>query len=61
VSDVLAQSPGVEIITGRVGHVWIASSRGIEAIEYYAGASEIPAKYVRLNATCAVVVIHTRR
>jgi len=113
-SEVLAQSPGVKIITGRVGHAWIASSRGfmslggkstldkvdsannarpgmcyaqvylddmlmysggspglfdinsippstVEAIEYYAGAAQLPAKYLRLNAPCGVVVIHTRR
>lgn len=33
----------------------------IEAIEYYAGPSEIPAQYLRLNSPCGVVVIHTRR
>jgi hypothetical protein len=33
----------------------------VEAIEYYAGAGQIPAKYMRLNSECGVVVIHTRR
>jgi hypothetical protein len=33
----------------------------IEAIEYYAGASQTPAKYLKLNTDCGVVVIHTRR
>jgi len=33
----------------------------VEAIEYYAGPSEIPAKYMRLNSECGVLVIHTRR
>ncbi|HWH50554.1 MAG TPA: carboxypeptidase-like regulatory domain-containing protein, partial [Gemmatimonadaceae bacterium] len=33
----------------------------IEAIEYYSGASETPAKYSGLNSTCGVLVIWTRR
>lgn len=33
----------------------------VEAIEYYAGPSEIPAKYMHLNSECGVLVIHTRR
>jgi hypothetical protein len=33
----------------------------IEAIEFYAGPSELPARYNQLNAACGVLVIHTRR
>ena len=33
----------------------------IEAIEFYAGPSELPARYNLMNSTCGVLVIHTRR
>lgn len=33
----------------------------IEAIQYFAGASETPSKYSSLNSDCGVVVIHTRQ
>jgi hypothetical protein len=33
----------------------------IEAIEFYAGAAQIPARYAGLNTQCGVMVIHTRR
>jgi hypothetical protein len=33
----------------------------IEAIEYYSGGAETPTKYAKLNSTCGVVVIWTRR
>jgi len=33
----------------------------IEAIEYYAGAAQTPAKYMRLGTNCGVLVIHTKR
>jgi hypothetical protein len=33
----------------------------IEAIEYYAGPSQTPGMYGRLNSNCGVLVIHTRR
>jgi hypothetical protein len=33
----------------------------IEAIEFYAGPAELPARYNQLNAACGVLVIHTRR
>lgn len=33
----------------------------IEAIEFYAGAAQTPARYSRLNSHCGVLVIHTRR
>jgi hypothetical protein len=36
-------------------------SRGLEAIEYYAGPAQLPMQYSRLNSTCGVVVLHTRR
>lgn len=32
----------------------------VEAIEWYAGASQTPAKYADLNSGCGVLVIHTR-
>jgi hypothetical protein len=37
------------------------SAEQIEAIEYYAGPAETPAKYSTLNTQCGVLVIHTRR
>jgi len=33
----------------------------IEAIEFYAGASELPSGYNQLNSACGVLVLHTRR
>ncbi len=33
----------------------------IEAIEYYEGPAETPAKYNNLNANCGVLVVHTKR
>ena len=33
----------------------------VEAIEYYARPSELPAKYAHLNSACGVIIIHTRR
>lgn len=33
----------------------------IEAIEYYAGPADTPAKYNNLNANCGVLVVHTKR
>lgn len=33
----------------------------IEAIEFYAGPADTPAKYNNLNANCGVLVVHTRR
>jgi hypothetical protein len=33
----------------------------VEAVEYYAGASQIPAKYSALDSRCGVVVLWTRR
>lgn len=33
----------------------------IEAIEFYKGPAETPAKYSTLNSNCGVLVIHTRR
>jgi hypothetical protein len=33
----------------------------IEAVEYYSGPADTPARFSRLNATCGVVVIWTRR
>jgi hypothetical protein len=33
----------------------------IEAIEFYSGAAQIPARYMGLNTQCGVMVIHTRR
>jgi hypothetical protein len=37
------------------------SPASIEAIEYYSGVSQMPAKYQKLDTHCGVVVIHTRR
>ncbi len=33
----------------------------VEAIEFYSGPAQTPNKYSRLNSTCGVLVIHTRR
>ena len=37
------------------------SPDGVEAIEYYASAAEVPARYAGTNVECGVIVIHTRR
>jgi hypothetical protein len=37
------------------------SPASIEAIEVYSGPSQTPAKYMKLNSDCGVMVIHTRR
>jgi hypothetical protein len=34
---------------------------GLEAIEWFAGPSQTPPEYQKLNATCGVLVLHTRR
>ncbi len=33
----------------------------IEAVEYYAGPSQTPSRYAKLNSACGVLVIHLRR
>jgi hypothetical protein len=33
----------------------------MEAVEWYAGPSQLPLKYSKLDSTCGVLVIHTRR
>ncbi len=33
----------------------------VEAVEYYAGAAQVPTEYSGLNTHCGVLVIHTRR
>jgi hypothetical protein len=33
----------------------------IEALEFYEGPAQTPARYSNLNSTCGVLVIHTRR
>lgn len=35
--------------------------QSIEAIELYAGPTELPSKYSSLDATCGLMVIHTRK
>ena len=53
---------GVDISPTEVPNINRLSPFQIEAIEYYAGAAQVPAEYNRLNAAgCGVVVIHTRR
>jgi hypothetical protein len=37
------------------------SPEQIEAIEFYAGPAQTPARYANLNSNCGVMVIHTRR
>ena len=36
-------------------------SGSVEAIEYYSGPAQTPDRYSRLNSTCGVLVLHTRR
>ena len=33
----------------------------IEAVEWYASAAQTPSRYAKLNSSCGVLVIHTRR
>lgn len=33
----------------------------VAAIDFYAGPSQTPLKYAKLNSACGVLVIHTRR
>jgi hypothetical protein len=33
----------------------------VEAMEFYAGPTQVPAEYMSRNSTCGVLVIHTRR
>ncbi len=53
------------IYTGRTGepvpnlNEYLVSS--LEAIEWFAGPAETPGKYNNLNATCGVLVLHTRQ
>jgi hypothetical protein len=35
--------------------------KSIEAVEYYSSPAQTPSMYNRLNSTCGVFVIHTRR
>jgi len=37
------------------------SADQLEGVEWYAGPSQTPAKYARLNSACGVYVMHTRR
>jgi hypothetical protein len=37
------------------------SIESLESIEWYSGASQLPAEYSGLNNTCGVLVMHTRR
>jgi len=34
---------------------------GIEAIEWYDGPAQVPSRYARLNSSCGILVLHTRR
>ena len=46
---------------GEIPDINLFSLMSIEAIEFYSGASQIPAIYNNLDAACGVLVIHTRR
>jgi hypothetical protein len=37
------------------------AAEDLEAIEFYAGPAQTPAEYSTLDATCGVLVLHTRR
>jgi hypothetical protein len=53
---------GVDVSPTEVPNINRFSPDQIEAIEYYAGAAQVPPEYNRLNrAACGVILIHTRR
>jgi len=62
--DDLALFTGRESADGRLQPLadltLLPSPDRIEAIEYYAGPAETPAKYLNLNSQCGVLVVHTR-
>ena len=45
----------------RLFNLGTISAADIEAMEYYSGPAQTPARYTRLNAVCGVLVIWTRR
>ena len=56
---------GVQVYRGNIGeesfNINSIAVASIEAIEYYASASEAPMKYSPGQVSCGVLVIHTRR
>lgn len=56
--DRVLLNPGVPTEPFNVNSI---SPDRIAAIEYYPGASSLPAEYSNLNSACGVMVIHTRR
>jgi hypothetical protein len=53
---------GVDISPGEVPNINRFIPYQLEAIEYYAGAAQVPPEYNRLNKShCGVIVLHTRR
>jgi hypothetical protein len=55
---------GIVVFGGAGGPLFDVNSvpaNQIEAIEYYSGASQVPAKFNRTGAACGVLVIWTRR
>jgi hypothetical protein len=53
---------GVDVSLIEVPNINRFTPYQLEAIEYYAGAAQVPPQYNRLNkAFCGVIVLHTRR
>lgn len=56
---------GIRVYTNRppqpLFNLGILEPEQIEAIELYAGASEVPSRYSALDATCGLMVVHTRK
>ena len=53
---------GVDVSNSEVPNINRFNPNQLEAVEYYAGGSQVPPEYNKLNkAYCGVVVLHTRR
>jgi hypothetical protein len=53
---------GVDISHGEIPNINRFNPSQLEAIEYYAGAAQVPPEYNRLNKSyCGVILLHTRR
>jgi hypothetical protein len=55
---------GVRVYAGGQEMLWDVNSVGpasLEAVEYYAGPAQTPAKYTRVNQECGTLVLWTRR
>lgn len=53
---------GVDVSPTEVPNINRYSPTQLEAVEYYAGAAQVPPEYNRLNkSSCGVIVLHTKR